>query len=687
MLIQLEKNDFRVSEDKCQFNCSEVVFLGHRITSDGIQPSPKKVQGLRDAAEPTTKKEARSFLGLVNYYRDFIENLSELIEPIQHLTKKDAPFLWTEECKISFNTVKALIAKNLRVYIFDPAAPTTVTTDASDVGLGAVLSQVQSGRDVPIAFASRSLSPTERNYAANEREALGCVWACEHWDKYLLGRHFTPKTDHQALTTILMRHGEGRKAAKFSRYYDRLKIFDYTPKYTSGEQNKVADALSRLIERAKEHGVYDEDKQAETLKLSSIHSQEVLAATQNDAVLQQVQSYLKSHWPNKNKLTSEIRPFYQVHAELSVVRGLLIRNQQRVIVPISQQRLLLGQAHEGHPGIVRMKRNMRDCYWWPGMDGEIEAYVKHCLPCQRSAKSNAALQMPAISIERPKAPGDHYSIDIAGPFYNSLNLVCLIDNFSSYPEVLSTKDTRSTRIIDWIDNVFSHFSYPRELTSDNGPQFVSEEFEAYLERNDIRHNKSAVYTPQGNGRVEVFNRHLKYGVQAFTAEKTPWEKGLRQLLSHFRATPSSPTADSPAKLFLGRDMRLGYQLAKPKEEKSSSLTKDKPEENPAQVTTTAANLKCRGPYRVHETVLTKLPQCLKGLSPYSQPKRIVEVLGNYTYRLSDGKVWNARKMRRYLPPAPTLLTTPGALLHDDDEQLPRRSNRRNIGRRPQRYSP
>ncbi len=218
VLRRLEAKNFRLNRAKCLFAVTTIDFLGHHLSTDGVAPGDKNVQALLRAKQPTNKKEVQAFLGLVNYYADFLSDMAELCEPLRRLTRQNEPFVWTEDCRLSFETLKTRAATKLKIYIFDPSAPTTVTTDASDVGVGGVLSQHQAGREVPIAFASRTLTKTERNYAANEKEALACVWAVEHWEKYLLGRHFLLQTDHQALESIFKEQGGGRTAKKFARY-------------------------------------------------------------------------------------------------------------------------------------------------------------------------------------------------------------------------------------------------------------------------------------------------------------------------------------------------------------------------------------------------------------------------------------------------------------------------------------
>ena len=143
------------------------------------------------------------------------------------------PYSETPEVRLDANTNQRFsqgeerLASRLPLAIFDPNAETIVTVDASDIGLGAGLAQIQHGKCVPVQFSSHTLSRTEAKYATNKKEALACLWACEHWEKFLLGRHFTLLTDHSCLLSLLRRQSSTRKSSKFDRRLDRLSRFDY----------------------------------------------------------------------------------------------------------------------------------------------------------------------------------------------------------------------------------------------------------------------------------------------------------------------------------------------------------------------------------------------------------------------------------------------------------------------------
>ncbi len=157
---------------------------------------------------------------------------------------------------------------------------------------------------------------------------------------------------------------------------------------------------------------------------------------------------------------------------------------------------------------------------------------------------------------------------------------------------------------------------------------------------DIEHIRSPVFTPQSNGKVERFNRFLKYGLQAYSTTNE-WRTAIADLLAHYRATSSKPGLKSPAELFLGRTIRLPFEVVRRPQKKMTTP-------QPTQLQDDARpHLRCRGPYRVGDMVMYRRPKVHKGQPPYSKPIEVAAVLGNWTYRLKNGSIWNARKLKRF----------------------------------------
>ena len=203
VLERLHSYGFRLHRSKCVFMCTSVEYLGHKIDANGLQPLPEKIAAIMEAPSPNNATELRSFLGLLNYYVKFIPNLSSVISPLNRLLCKDQCWEWTKACKESFQQAKELLSSQRVLAHYNPKLPLYFAADASSYGIGAVIShKYPNGSEKPIAFASRTLTSTECNYAQLEKEALAIIYGVKKFHKYIYGRPFVLVTDHKPLTTI-----------------------------------------------------------------------------------------------------------------------------------------------------------------------------------------------------------------------------------------------------------------------------------------------------------------------------------------------------------------------------------------------------------------------------------------------------------------------------------------------------
>lgn len=240
---RLRNANLKIQPDKCEFLRKEVAYLGHLITKEGVKPNPDKIRCIQNFPQPTNQKEIKSFLGLAGYYRRFISNFAKLSKPLTKLLQKDVPFAFDSECKKSFEELKQTLTST-PVLIYPNFDETfLLTTDASAFAIGAVLSQGPIGKDLPIAFASRTLCKAESKYSTIERELLAIVWAVKHFRPYIFGRKFKLITDHRPLTWLFSIKDPGSRLA---RWRLKLEEYEYEIEYKPGRINKNADALSRI---------------------------------------------------------------------------------------------------------------------------------------------------------------------------------------------------------------------------------------------------------------------------------------------------------------------------------------------------------------------------------------------------------------------------------------------------------
>ena len=230
---------------KCQFGCKEVRYLGHVIGGGRVQPDPRKLQAIAGYPRPRTKKDVRAFLGLVGYYRRFISGFSEVAAALTDLTRKKMPdqVQWDSQCEEAFRKLKEALLESPVLSVADPTKPFILQTDASERGLGAVLSQEGcEGEQHPVAYASRKLYPRERNYSTVEKECLAVIWALRVYNTYLYGQKFTIETDHQPLTWLNRMKNTN---ARLIRWSLAIQPYDYTLTHRRGVANGNADGLSR----------------------------------------------------------------------------------------------------------------------------------------------------------------------------------------------------------------------------------------------------------------------------------------------------------------------------------------------------------------------------------------------------------------------------------------------------------
>lgn len=267
---RIKKHGLQLQPTKCEFLRREVNYLGHVITEKGVKPDPKKIQCVVDYPTPTNPKEVKSFLGLVGYYRKFIKDFSKKAKPLTNLLKQNQQFIWSDMCQDSFSYSKNILINEPLLQYPDFNLPFNITTDASNIAIGAILSQGKIGTDLPIAYASRTLNRAETNYNTTEKELLAILWAVKQFRHYVYGHKFNIVTDHKPLSWLF---GVKDPGARLTRWRLQLEEYDYNIIYKPGTQNTNTDALSRIgvtrttleIETVNEYKVYKEQKASQII--------------------------------------------------------------------------------------------------------------------------------------------------------------------------------------------------------------------------------------------------------------------------------------------------------------------------------------------------------------------------------------------------------------------------------------
>ncbi|XP_043473885.1 uncharacterized protein LOC122506001 [Leptopilina heterotoma] len=244
LLQRLKGANLSLQPEKCEFLFKEVAYLGHIISSEGVKPNPKTVEAVKNFPTPKTPRNIKQFLGLAGYYRRFIKDFSAKAKPLSNLLKKDVKFEWKQEQEASFKELREALCTNPILQYPDYEKPFTLTTDASDFAIGAVLSQEKDGFDLPIAYLSRVLNAPELNYSTTEKECLAVLYAVHHFRPYIYGKKFTLVSDHEPLRWIATIKDPGQRLI---RWRLKLRDYEYEFQHKSGKLNTNADALSRNV--------------------------------------------------------------------------------------------------------------------------------------------------------------------------------------------------------------------------------------------------------------------------------------------------------------------------------------------------------------------------------------------------------------------------------------------------------
>ncbi|CAH2225756.1 jg21962 [Pararge aegeria aegeria] len=594
VLHRLQNAGLRLHKDKCAFFQDSVTYLGYVIDKNGLKTCSNKVDAILKVPTPTNVLEIKRFLGVVNYYRNFIPNASALLGPLHELLRVDVTWHWGERQQNSFEKVKKELASDRVLSHFDPSAPLILTVDAGPAGLGAVLAHADGeGRERPIAFASRSLQASEKVYSQIQKEATAIIFAVKHFHQYLYGRQepFILKTDHRPLLSIFgNKNGVSVTAAlRLQRYAIILSAYNYTVKYVSAKNNLVADFFSRApLPQSESTNVEEEGGEQNITFLfldasaKPVSLEEMKHATAHDTELATVMNYMKHGWPRKITCTL-ILPYFYCKTDLEVINGCLFRGHRLVIPSVFRERMLR-ELHSAHFGIIKTKLIARSKLWWPHIHIDIERWIGECNACA-SVRSSPPRAPPA---SWPQSTQPWYRIHIDYMSIGHCVYLIIIDAFSKWLECIYMNGGTSTAaLICKLKFVFSTFGIPCLVVSDNDPKINSSEFHHFCTNHGIKYMTSPVYHPSSNGQAENSVKTCKKMLKCIMSDinnSTPQrviQEKLLTFLFEYRNTIHCSTGDTPAKLMFGRNIRSRLDVIIPNKS-DITLCKEKVQLKPSR---------------------------------------------------------------------------------------------------------
>uniref|UniRef100_A0A1Y1K180 RNA-directed DNA polymerase n=2 Tax=Photinus pyralis TaxID=7054 RepID=A0A1Y1K180_PHOPY len=538
---RLKEANLTVNIEKCDFCKSRLSYLGYVVDKDGLHTDPQKVEAISLYPKPKTVTDIKRFIGMCSWYRRFVYNFSTVIAPLSNLIKgktKKQVVSWTREAEESFARIKSLLTSTPILSSPDFSKPFSLQCDASDFGLGCVLTQGDNDEETVIAYASRTLNKAERNYTVTERELLAVIFAIEKFRAYIEGTHFTVYTDHHALIWL---HNIKEPAGRLARWSIKLSQFSFTIKHRKGKCNVVPDALSRAPLEVNAIQVTENEFDPWYRKMLI----KVTEHPQNFPDWKVEDGLLFKYVPIKHNILSNLIEWRRVVPKCA--RGEILR-------------LCHDEPTSGHFGVTKTYHKLCEEYYWPKMKADTKQYVRRCDICAASKSSNQL--RPGLMGKEKKVdfPFQCLSIDLMGPFPKSprgnTSLIVVCDWLTKFVVVKTLRTTTAKSIINFLENeVFLIYGVPQICMMDNGPQFISKDFKSFLQNYKVQQSwYNASYHPQVN-YVERVNRVIGTAIRSYVKENhRDWDLHIYKVAHAIRNSVHDVTGFTPSFLNFGRSV-------------------------------------------------------------------------------------------------------------------------------------
>jgi len=565
-LERLQSKNLAVNALKSYWAVTEVDYLGFRLTREGVKPQERKIKAIMNIKPPTNKRALRGFIGLVNWYRHMWKRRSHLLAPMAAMAGANTPFNWTDECQRSFTELKRIISKEVLLTFPDYTKPFQLYTDASDLQLGAVLMQ----GDKTLAFFSKKLNQTQMRYSTGEKEMLSVVEALKEFRTMVLGYPIDVFVDHKNWT-----HDKAIKNSRVQMWRLTLEEYIITLHYIKGEDNVVADAMSRQLMEHLEQPLGQDDSflveeafDMHEATWRKFYQPITLAEIGREQLKDQQLQQLKEQAPDS---IGEVFEDIGRKSGPDAVATLMdqVDGTQRIFVPATSRLRLMQWYHAilVHPGGDRLFNTLKQHYTWPNMRDEIRTLVKHCEACQLAKRGFPGMgHVPLKDVETE--PWKDVAVDLAGPWTAHIDgkdvlfhTFTIVDVFSGWVEIIPISTKKMETIAElFVREWIRRYPRPSRVIFDAGGEFDNEIFTAMLNLWFINRAPVTVKNPRANAIVERMHRVLGDMLRAQLVRLHPKEDVVYELTSAaaygIRATVHGTTRFTPAQIVYNRDLIL-----------------------------------------------------------------------------------------------------------------------------------
>ena len=568
VLERFQKVDLQIKPSKCKLFQRTARFVGHEISEKGIAADPERLASIRNYELPMTVKKMRSFLGLASFLRGFAPNLTEIVAPLRAAAnEKGGKIRWTPERLDTFEKVKNMFLQPPVLKAPDFNKPFVLYTDASNVGIGALLCQEQGGSLRLIASANRTLNKTERRYSTIHREALAIHWAiCKKFRCYLQNMRFQLRTDHEPLIWLQTMKDPSQK---LFRWLLELQEFKFDVVHVPG-RNQYADALTRCFPEVETEeppvpGIIN----MITRECFQLDMDALLAEQRNDDELRPVieakekgEYLVEGTWQTKHT-AKDLSEIVADPNRNGVWCKKMATGELAIIVPKKLRPLVLFHAHDSptaaHIGYRKAIRRIRSQFWWAGMLSDVRIHCQGCASCQLRKASTIATKGPLKPLES-MYPFELISIDFVGPLPKTKGgrrwILTIVDHFTKWPEAYATRDRSAATVKNCLLDYFSRHGVCQRLLSDRGAEFESDLIDKLCEAYGTSKARTSVYTPWANGMCERFNRVIGDMLATMASKwRKDWDIYLPLALNAYRSTVHEATGQTPYMMVHGRQMQ------------------------------------------------------------------------------------------------------------------------------------